>query len=104
EVESEIEAHRGIARVAVLPDRQGGREVRRLVGFVSLAPNALEVDAAQELKASAEACERTWDSILAPQASAAVNERKIDRQAFSSFTQGLEKQYFAAIVELFAGF
>jgi amino acid adenylation domain-containing protein len=104
EVESEIESVRGITRAVVLPDREGGREVKRLVGFVSLAPNALEVEAAREMVADTETCRQTWHSILAAQALAAANEGKLDREAFGSFILGLEEQYRAAIVELFAGF
>jgi acyl-CoA synthetase (AMP-forming)/AMP-acid ligase II/phospholipid N-methyltransferase/acyl carrier protein len=105
EVESDIESHSGIDRAVVLADRQGGRDVRRLIAYVSLGPNATQAGAAREIKACANACEETWQSILSAQTAAVDDEQvEVDPQVFASLASDLEGQYRAAIVELFAKF
>src|SRR5439155_12926187 len=92
-------------RAVVLADREGGREVQRLVTYVSLAPGATQAGAAREIKADTSACEETWQAILLAQGAAGDGEqRKADPETLASFARKLEGQYRAAIVELFGKF
>jgi amino acid adenylation domain-containing protein len=105
EVESAIELHPGIDRVVVLADRQGSRDVQRLIAYVSLCAGAIGANAARELSADARTCEESWQRVLFARTAALAGERvEIDRETFRAMVGELEGQYRAAVVELFAGF
>jgi amino acid adenylation domain-containing protein len=104
EVESAIESRNGIERGIVLADRQGGRDVQRLVAYVSLAEDAVKAGVAREIQLDRSACEQTWQAVLSAQNSAACDEPIAPETSLASLVQHLEDQYCSAIVELFAGF
>jgi amino acid adenylation domain-containing protein len=102
EIESAIESHEGIDRAVVLADREGGREVRRLVAYVSLGRTAVDTGIAQEIKADAITCEGDWRAVTSLEiASAEIERRKIAPGVFTSMAEQLEGHYRSAIVELF---
>lgn len=102
EIESALESHEGIDRAVVLADREGGREVRRLVAYASLAPTAVDSGIAREVRAEASKCEEIWRTVASSDiASEAIEHRKVAPGVFASMAQELEGQYRAAVVELF---
>jgi len=103
EVESAIALHPGVERSVVLADREGGRDVKRLVAYVALGANAVASGAACRMSADAQLANAAWDAAIAApriafQESPAVDPVDIDAARFR-----LEQQYLGAILSLFAG-
>jgi len=92
EVESRLEAHPGVERAVVLADRNGGRDVERLVAHVALAAGAVSTGAGRQLTVGTESFDRAWellaraDRLLDPTAAPDEPRRALEPARLSAGT------------------
>lgn len=107
EVESYVEAQKGIAQAAVLADRQGGRDVQRLAAYVALAEDAVSAGVGRVVEMPVQSCAASWQAVLAGADAAMQMDSEaatVDAQSLAAIVGALEGQYRNALVDLFTGF
>lgn len=101
EVESAIEAHRGVDRAVVTGEYDGDGKIQRLIAFVSLNEGAVAEGASRRLGVAPGAREAIWSAIIGPQDWLVADEPAVDSGIVASQIEQLETCYRDALALLF---